>query len=275
MNDAQKEIQSLHHAVARATLARDAAEAGRRVMDAQIRAEATAVAKAWGAKELTVASPIRDVAKARGEALQLSALLEPPRQRTMDLDITRDFQIFAPPYDDSWNVGSGTPLNHLGDPMVFGGDGFSAAGFALNLTTDAEAWVAVVPQGRFKGNWVNFSLEAAPSQRSAAGTGAVVYADGAEVLARTTRVWDVNGMGPMAGQNFDLPFADTASPAAPGSLGTAPLAPVLISMTPGVAYQVWFYVWAHNSPLAQGVIAISSARIPMVTITAGPPPHIH
>src|SRR5437879_1943185 len=128
-------IRLLHGAVERAKVGEKALESLRRRFEAHVREVAPTLSQPWGVEDPGFSKHALDVVKAREQAAGLATLLQAPRRRTLDLNISGEFQLFAPPYDDTWHVGVGTPENRDGKPIVFESDGFSAAGFALNLTT--------------------------------------------------------------------------------------------------------------------------------------------
>jgi hypothetical protein len=262
-------------AVARAKVSDEVATEGRSRFEAHLLEQMQTWASKWGVETLCVSAAKFDPDKAREQVQSFSALLQSHPRLTFDLNISSNFQVFATPYDHSWQVGLGSPLNQDGKPLIFGSDGFSGAGFAIDLTVSSELLVSIVPQGVFTGGWSNISLDAQPQRSLSGGTGVVVYSDAALLLSRTASLWNVAGLMPGAGQKFTLNFADTASPAPLGSFGSIPIAPVLVSMVPGVRYEVWFYVWQLNTPLQQGVLTFCEANIPLVTISAGPPIKLH
>lgn len=191
-----------------------------------------------------------------------------------DVHVASGMRMFAPPYDVSWNTGTGTPLNQDGTPMVLGSDGFSAAGFGFYLTADRHVSVYVMPLGRFTGSWANFG--GAPPLHSSGGTGTVVYNEGRLILSREPVMWSVRDPASFTSAKFDVPFADTATPALPDSFGTVPLAPVLVEMLQDQKFLVWFYVWQVNEHVdGKSFLALSQAQVPLIAVNIGPPLFLH
>jgi hypothetical protein len=215
-----------------------------------------------------------DIDTIREKATSLSSLLHINPQPVLDFDLFPGFQLLAPPYDTSWNVGAGTPLSAWdGTSIIFGGgrgSEFSASGFGIHLSSDRHVSVSVMPQGRFTAGWVNFLVPALV--RSLGGTGAVVYSDGSLLLSRKPEVWDVRDPAQFTGAQFDLLFASTATPPIAGSFGPVPLAPVLFEMLPGKRYLIWFYIWQLNNVRdGEGFVVFSQAKVPLIAARVGPP----
>lgn len=250
--------------------------ASRQLLENHIRREALKSARDHGHEELVLSEAGLDLAKAHRQATDLAAFLQQRKVKTLDLEISGAFQLISPPYDVGWSLGAAAPLaNWDGSCLIFGGDGFSASGFGIYLTTPKACMACLVPQGEFQGSWANFSYDAAPNQRTSAGSGVVVYQGDNLLVSRQPTIWNVRGMSPFAGATFHMPFADTATPPIQGSFGPIPLAPVLFEMQPGARYLVWFYVWQNNSPLGKGVITACSASVKLISVTTGPPLNIH
>jgi hypothetical protein len=213
----------------------------------------------------------QDTDELRRAALQAAHVFQIPRYPVLNLNINPGFQLLGPPYDASWNVGSGMPFSALdGTPIVYGGDGFSASGFGVNFTSDRHMLVSVVPHGPFTGGWGN--LGPSVRLRSRGGAGTAVFVNSDLLLHREPRLWDVSNPGPFTGISLDLPLAAAATPAAAGSFGPVPLAPVLFEIRPGDRCLVWFYTWLLNQGTSgQNFLSFAQAKVPLLTVAAGPP----
>jgi hypothetical protein len=211
----------------------------------------------------------------REKMKQLHHLFQIEPQRLFDYDLFSGYQFITFPYDVSWTLGTAIPWSKDdGKMIVFGSDQFSAAGFAIKLTSDRHVLASVMPRGRFHGSWVN--LNGGPPMRSLGGTGAVVYRDDALLLSRQPQIWNVKNPKLFDSGSFDLPFAATATPAAPGSLGTPPLGPLLFEMVPGARYLVWFYIWQIGVGIDGKVfLAASGAEVPLISLRVGDPLILH
>ncbi|HKO47837.1 MAG TPA: hypothetical protein VJV79_08940 [Polyangiaceae bacterium] len=191
---------------------------------------------------------------------------------TFKLTVQSGTKVFGPPYDQDWSEGSG-----FGNSARFSGraltinkdDGFSAAGVGFYLTTTETVLAAIRPQGNYDWNWAAFGD--LPSARSRGGMGLTIYTDGQQqpTLSHQPVLWSVSGVTTLAGDKGSGQIAAAASPAF--GLGTIPLAPALLQMSPGSTYLVWVWTWQ----IAQGTdgpfIAFSKFDMPLVTIDAGPP----
>lgn len=243
--------------------------------DSHLHEKSLEIGRELGIREIPYNKEKIDFNELRGKAADLSSLLHINPQRVLDLTVFPGLQLLSPPYDTSWNVGSGMPVSAWdGVPMCFGGSGFSASGFGIQLVSDRHVSVSVMPQGQFTGGWL--CLDAAGTIRSLGGTGTCVYSDSSLIVSRQPRVWDIKDPPFLASGRYDLPFADTATPAYTGSLGSIPLAPVFFEMLPGHRYLVWFYVWLINEPQAEGKLMVfAEAKVPFIAVSVGQPLNLH
>ncbi|AMV47795.1 hypothetical protein [Paraburkholderia caribensis] len=193
----------------------------------------------------------------------------------LDFDLAEGTQLFSPPFDKGWQEGAGSPLSQLdGTSIVVGADGFSASGFGVFLRADAHVSVSVMPQGQFRGGWLNF--DGASPLRSSGGSGAVVYNGETVVLQRLATVWNVQDPPNYAHANFDLPFSDTATPPAMGTFGPVTIGPVIFDMFAGQQNLVWFYIWQLNASIEKkNFLVFDEAKIPLISVTVTPPIFIH
>ncbi len=199
-------------------------------------------------------------------------LLAVPKQQTFDLELHPGVQLLVPKYDRWWAVGSGMPWAHLDGTMyVIGSDGFSASGFGFYLEADEEGLVGIFPIGPCNSSWACF--EDSPRLRSKAGAGVVVYDGSNLVVSRQPILWDVRSPTKFTGQNHKPQFGDIATPAAPGTFGTVPLAPVLAPIRPGRPLLVWFYHWHLGLNMKDApFFAFLSSEVPLISVTFGKGP---
>jgi hypothetical protein len=184
-------------------------------------------------------------------------------------------QKLSPPYDVSWQLGAGLPVSAWdGDAGIFGANGFSASGFGIHVSASAHVSVSIMPQGQYTAGWVTF--DKAAQVRSSGGTGAVVYHGSDIVLEHLTKVWDVSAPLNAVSQRFDMPFADTATPPAPNTLGPITLAPLFFEMQAGQRNLVWFYLWQLNDGVeGKPFLVFSQAQVPFITVSISAPQIIH
>jgi hypothetical protein len=212
--------------------------------------------------------------KIREKVRRLSPLFHFRPDPVHVFDPASSAQFFTPPYSTSWQVGEGTPFNQDGNPVIFGSDGFSGAGFGFYIAASQSVSVGIVPQGQFTGGWTNF--DGAPPLYSSGGTGAVVYCGGQLLVSRQTQMWSVRDPAPYTGAKFDLAFADTASPALPNSFGPIALTPILFDMAPGQRAHIWFYVWQSNEHVeGKAFITFCEAKVPLIAVSFAPPLNLH
>jgi hypothetical protein len=195
--------------------------------------------------------------------------------RTFDIEVHLGCQSTTPQYDRRWATGTGWPLADLdGGMFIVASDGFSSSGFGFFLTAQSDALVGIRPVGPLKGSWAN--LEQGSRARSKAGVGVVIYDGNSLMVSRQPILWDVNAPPQYTGQNFEMEFADVATPAAPWSFGPVPLGTTLIDVSAGRTYLIWYYLWHLGSGLAdKPFLGMLSATVPMVSICSGPEPIIH
>jgi hypothetical protein len=189
--------------------------------------------------------------------------------KTMDFTIPVGSRVIGLPYDHSWGAGGGWPLSKLdGEMLVFGGEGFSASGASVILTSPKPLLASVTPTGSYDFSYV--SLDNYPSLASQGGLGLLVYANGEALTTRLAVLWTVSGISQFMGNKGSGSYADAV--AAETSFGPIRLAPVLLNMTPDVTYEVWMWCWVicQNSS-GKAFMSYVKCTIPLVMLDAGPP----
>ncbi|HEX4953978.1 MAG TPA: hypothetical protein VF017_11365 [Thermoanaerobaculia bacterium] len=189
-----------------------------------------------------------------------------------EITIPGGSRVFGPPYDVEWQEGGGSAFGSRADGTLItvSTPGFSAAGVGFYLTAPEPYLAAVIPQGGYEWSWASFAD--LPWLRSRGGVGIAVYVDGEPqpAVSRQAQLWSLSGVSVFSGGQGSGRIADAASPAF--GFGPVPLAPILIHMTPGRRYLVWVWCWQVTpAEAASGFIAFLQAKMPLVTVDAGPP----
>ncbi len=200
----------------------------------------------------------------------LTAPLKP-----LDFTVPIGTRVIGPPYDHSWAVGAAGGLPRFdGDMFVFGGDGFSADGISIMLSSPTALLASVTPQGTYDFSWASF--ENVPDLRSRGGLGVLVYRNGGPdpLVVRQAVLWTLNGVSQFTSNRGSGQFADAV--AAMTGFGPVRLAPVVFNMNPGDTYEVWMWCWmVGQNESGKAFLNVLECRIPAVLIDAGPPIIIH
>jgi hypothetical protein len=243
------------------------------------------VAPATLASGLTAIRRDREVLR---EAAHFAATLFRPMP-TLEATLPPGITILAPRYDRLWTSLNGSssvsgysgfenPAEH---PLFTGRVGaivaqsmYTLQGLGMYVSVTAPSLVAITPMGTYQAGISGFL--GAPSLRSTAGLGALVYqgASPTPVVSRIVEVWRIAGLGHKESVQVDGTIRDAASPAF--GFGPVPLAnPMLAHMQPGITYTIWFWCWIRTAIAAnEYTLGAITMHLPFVVVTAGPPPII-
>lgn len=147
------------------------------------------------------------------------ALSEPLRRQTLNvpavvlnLVVGVGTRVIGPPYDHSGSAGAAGSLPRLdGDMYALGGEGFSASGVSVVLSSPTHVLAAVTPIGTYDFSWAAFG--ALPRLRSRGGLGMLVYrnTDPRPLVEKQAVLWNLTGVTQVASGQGSGRFRDAVA----------------------------------------------------------------
>jgi hypothetical protein len=204
--------------------------------------------------------------------------------RKFDLTVPTGNTVLAPPYDKEWGEGLGFGFGATADGkfLLFNPEPntTSGAGIGIFLNVTSDSLVSVIPQGTYEWAWL--TTEDIPGGWTKGGLAATVYQDAnpAPIFSELATLWSAGNIStpsgfPLNGQSGSGTLADAVVAGPSGIFGTQLYAPITLSLQPGSNYLVWIWAWAlGNVPDGLPFVAVMSVSVPMISLSASPPPVI-